>query len=58
MDFVKENNVKLVNKKSVKRKPTCKTLNGVGIEIKLRGDIGYRPVNATNGNYFHNFLSD
>ncbi|VUZ39757.1 unnamed protein product, partial [Hymenolepis diminuta] len=46
--FVKENKVTLVKKNSVKRKPTCKTLNEVGIEIKLRGDIGYRPVNATN----------
>ncbi|KAM3177485.1 hypothetical protein ACTXT7_004462 [Hymenolepis weldensis] len=46
--FVKENKVTLVKKNAIKRKPTCKTLNEVGIEIKLRGDIGYRPVNATN----------
>nr|CDS27809.1 protein of unknown function DUF2228 [Hymenolepis microstoma] len=48
MTFVKENRVTLVKGNSVKRKPTCKTLNEVGIEIKLRGDLGYRPVNATN----------
>ncbi|VDN99722.1 unnamed protein product [Rodentolepis nana] len=48
MTFVKENRLTLVKKNSVKRKPTCKTLNEVGIEIKLHGDIGYRPVNATN----------
>lgn len=57
--FVKEKEVTLVKKNSVKRKPTCKTLNEVGIEIKLRGDIGYRPVNATNGTpFFWYYLAD
>ncbi|KAM7534827.1 hypothetical protein Aperf_G00000105102 [Anoplocephala perfoliata] len=46
--FMKEKRLTVERRTSAIRKPTCKTLNDVGLKINLRGDIGYRPVPATS----------